>query len=60
MVRVEGCLAHNVQSAFAELWAFCTGEVLTGDDVFPPDLVDEANSGVRSCGYYTLNETAAR
>jgi cardiolipin synthase len=50
MVRVDGCLAHNLQSAFCELWAFCTGEVLTGDNVFPPDLLDDAASPVRSCG----------
>lgn len=35
MVRVEGCLAENVQSAFAELWAAGTGEVLTGEAFFP-------------------------
>ncbi|MGH7463969.1 MAG: phospholipase D-like domain-containing protein, partial [Longimicrobiales bacterium] len=50
MVRVDGCLAQNLQSAFCELWAFCTGEVLTGEDVFPPDLRDERDSGVHSCG----------
>lgn len=50
MVRVDGCLAHNLQSAFCELWAFCTGEVLTGDNVFPPDLIDDEDSAVRSCG----------
>ena len=50
MVRVDGCLAHNLQSAFCELWAFCTGEVLTGDNVFPPDLLDDEASPVRSCG----------
>jgi cardiolipin synthase A/B len=50
MVRVDGCLAHNLQSAFGELWAFCTGEVLTGDDVFPPDIDDDAASSVQSCG----------
>jgi cardiolipin synthase len=49
MVRVEGCLAHNLQSAFAELWAVCTGEVLTGDYVFPPDTGDDANSSIESC-----------
>jgi cardiolipin synthase A/B len=35
MVRVTGPLAENLQSAFAELWAFSTGEVLTGDSFFP-------------------------
>jgi cardiolipin synthase A/B len=50
MVRVDGCIAHNLQSAFCELWAFCTGEVLTGEDVFPGELVDDPDSDVQSCG----------
>jgi cardiolipin synthase len=50
MVRVDGCIAHNLQSAFCELWAFCTGEVLTGEDVFPGDVIDEPDSEVQSCG----------
>ncbi|HEX6308385.1 MAG TPA: phospholipase D-like domain-containing protein [Longimicrobiales bacterium] len=50
MVRVDGCLAHNLQSAFSELWASCTGEVLTGADVFPDDVTDEPGSRVVSCG----------
>jgi cardiolipin synthase len=47
MTRVTGCLAQNLQAAFAEPWAYCTGEVLTGDAFFPPDLEDE-RTGVRS------------
>jgi cardiolipin synthase A/B len=35
MVRVTGALVENLQSAFAELWAFSTGEVLTGESFFP-------------------------
>jgi cardiolipin synthase A/B len=51
MVRVAGCLAENLQSAFAELWAFSTGEVLTGDSFFPDDLDrDEGHPHVRSLG----------
>jgi cardiolipin synthase A/B len=52
MVRVSGCLTENLQSAFAELWAFCTGEVLTGDSFFPDDADagDEQHSHVRSIG----------
>jgi cardiolipin synthase len=50
MVRVDGCMAHNLQSAFCELWAFATGEVLTGEDVFPGDLGDDPRSDVHSCG----------
>lgn len=37
MTRLEGELAGNLQSAFAELWASETGEVLTGDSFFPVD-----------------------
>lgn len=47
MVRVSGCLPENLQSAFAELWAFSTGEMLTGDSFFPdgpgPSADGEAN-----------------
>ncbi|CAN5893510.1 phospholipase D-like domain-containing protein [soil metagenome] len=52
MVRVTGCLAENLQSAFAELWAFCAGELLTGDSFFPDDLdeMDEKHADVRSFG----------
>lgn len=50
MVRVDGCIAHNLQSAFCELWAFSTGEVLTGEDVFPGELMDDPASSVHSCG----------
>jgi cardiolipin synthase A/B len=56
MVRVSGCLAENLQSAFAELWAFTTGEVLTGDSFFPDDLASDEDAAatdgppVRSLG----------
>ncbi len=32
MVEVKGCLATNLQSAFTQLWANSTGEVLVGDE----------------------------
>jgi cardiolipin synthase A/B len=35
MVEVRGCLATNLQSAFAQLWATSTGEILAGDEFFP-------------------------
>jgi cardiolipin synthase len=35
MVRVTGCLAVNLQSAFAEAWAASTGEMLVGDAFYP-------------------------
>ncbi|HEY0810067.1 MAG TPA: phospholipase D-like domain-containing protein, partial [Longimicrobiales bacterium] len=40
MVRVTGPLAQSVQSAFAELWAYVCGEVLTGDAHFPTHVQD--------------------
>jgi cardiolipin synthase A/B len=51
MVRVTGPLAENLQSSFSELWAFSTGEVLTGDSFFPDDDDVEASAPrVRSIG----------
>ncbi len=41
MVEVRGCLATNLQSAFTQLWATSTGEVLAGDEYYPPDLDGE-------------------
>ncbi len=46
MVRVTGCLAQNVQSAFAEMWAYVCGEVLTGNDFLPP--TPEGESDIKS------------
>jgi cardiolipin synthase A/B len=37
MVEVRGCLATNLQSAFAQLWVGSTGEILAGDEFFPAD-----------------------
>jgi cardiolipin synthase len=48
MVRVTGCIAESLQSAFAELWAYVAGEVLTADAFFPEDA--EESSAVRSMG----------
>jgi cardiolipin synthase A/B len=51
MVRVTGCMAENLQSAFAELWAFTTGEMLTGDSFFHDQHeTDPAADDVRSMG----------
>ena len=36
MVRVTGPLAQTLQSAFADIWAFASGEILEGPDFFPP------------------------
>jgi cardiolipin synthase A/B len=37
MVEVRGCLATNLQSSFTQLWANTTGEILLGDEFYPPD-----------------------
>jgi cardiolipin synthase len=34
-VRVEGPVAAQMQSIFAENWSFTTGEILAGDDFYP-------------------------
>jgi cardiolipin synthase A/B len=48
MVEVRGCLANNLQSAFTQLWANVTGEVLLGEDFYPgpgdPSASDEGIS----------------
>jgi cardiolipin synthase len=46
MVKVTGCLAVNLQSAFAEPWAYTCGELLTGDDFFP-SFEDDGHSRMR-------------
>lgn len=45
MVEVSGCLATNLQSAFTQLWANSTGEILVGDEYYPPDPADELPGG---------------
>jgi cardiolipin synthase A/B len=41
MVEVTGCMAVNLQSAFAELWAYAGREILSGDGHFPLAPDDE-------------------
>lgn len=36
MLRVTGCPVESIQSAFTELWAYVTGEILKDDAYFPP------------------------
>lgn len=48
MVRVTGCLAESVQSAFAEPWAYVTGEILNIESFFPEDAGGDEESGMRS------------
>jgi cardiolipin synthase len=45
MTRLTDCMAANLQSSFAELWAHCCGELLVGQGFFPDldgDLPDDA------------------
>jgi cardiolipin synthase len=35
-IELHGPIVHSVQGAFSENWAGETGELFTGDDVFPP------------------------
>ncbi|MGH7514833.1 MAG: phospholipase D-like domain-containing protein [Gemmatimonadales bacterium] len=35
MVRITGPLVGGIQSAFAENWVYCTGEILSGERFFP-------------------------
>lgn len=36
MARVEGPIVANIQAVFAENWLECSGEILTGDEYYPP------------------------
>ena len=48
MVRVTGCLAGNLQSAFSQLWSEVTGEILVGERFYPidPEPEEDENDGV--------------
>ncbi|MEO5509240.1 MAG: cardiolipin synthase [Longimicrobiales bacterium] len=48
MVRITGCPVESVQSAFTELWAYVSGEVLTGEAFFPQ--YQDGDSSIRSVG----------
>ncbi|HEX6042571.1 phospholipase D-like domain-containing protein [Longimicrobium sp.] len=45
MVEVRGCLATNLQSSFTQLWANLTGEILVGDEFYPPNPGDDQPGG---------------
>ncbi|HEX8359622.1 MAG TPA: phospholipase D-like domain-containing protein [Longimicrobium sp.] len=45
MVEVRGCLANNLQSAFTQLWADTSGEILLGDDFYPRDFGADDGGG---------------
>lgn len=42
MVRVEGCIASNLQSAFTQLWAETLGEILVGPKFYPTSFDDDS------------------
>jgi cardiolipin synthase len=46
MVRVTGCIASNLQSAFTEPWAYVAGEILVGQDFYPDLPPAEENDAV--------------
>ena len=45
MVKLTGCLAPNLQSAFAQLWTETTGEMLVGEEFYPQDPPGEDGDG---------------
>ena len=56
MVRVTGPLAQTLQSAFADIWAFASGEILEGPEFFPPaaDTSVEGAGGMVHTGLASL------
>lgn len=40
MVCVRGCIASNLQAAFAELWTETSGEILVGSRFYPTSFAD--------------------
>jgi cardiolipin synthase len=46
MVRITGPLVAGIQSAFAENWAYCNGEILSGERFFPPIPPSDGPCGV--------------
>lgn len=45
MVEVHGRLALSLQSAFTQLWAHTTGELLSGSAFYPPDAHEAEHAG---------------
>jgi cardiolipin synthase len=50
MVEVRGCIAGNLQSAFTQLWASTSGEVLIGSAFYPPE--EEAEESGEHLSYH--------
>jgi cardiolipin synthase len=57
MFRVTGPLAKSLQSAFATLWAPSAGEMIVGDDHYPPAEAAPA-PGAESVSYHTAVASA--
>lgn len=47
MVHLTGCLAANLQSAFAEPWAYTCGEILVGPEYYPATFDEKDNPDSR-------------
>ena len=50
MFKVTGPLARSLQSAFATLWAPCAGEMIVGDDHYPPE--EASNPGAEKVSFH--------
>ena len=59
MTRVTGPLVGGIQSAFAENWVYCTGEVLSASRFFPP-LEPGAGAVQRVGGELALRRARSR
>jgi cardiolipin synthase len=59
MVRVTGPLAATIQSAFVAPWGETSGELLSGSDVFPPDVVGLPDAALQTAGAPTAPPPAA-
>jgi cardiolipin synthase len=44
MVKVTGSMAYDLQSAFAEPWAYTCGELLVGSEFWPTCAADDGNA----------------
>ena len=61
LTRLTGALAHGVQTAFGENWVYRTGEILTGDQFFPPapgDAPDTKNVPGEPCAISLVSSPA--
>jgi cardiolipin synthase len=54
MFRTTGPMAHDIQGAFAELWASMTGEILVGNAFYPKEA---STDGANTLSYIPLLST---